>query len=239
MNPTGGYEEYAFVAPFYDHVVPYRNRPDVAFFVDAATKSNGRVLEIGCGTGRVLIPTARSGVEIVGLDLSARMLAVCRERLHQEEEEVRSRVELIEADMFAAGLRFLHGNHPANPLIAREWRQRFPSRQGSGIRQERLSQISRQIMYDATGNLLSHRLVLQSQKSRFAVRRSATRAVCERVATIHEQVIHPVANSVRRDQELECLLRAGSCRGQQREHQGNENNDGQGPRRRPKPRMQA
>jgi len=104
MNPTGGYEEYAFVAPFYDHVVPYRNRPDVAFFVDAATKSNGRVLEIGCGTGRVLIPTARSGVEIVGLDLSARMLAVCRQRLRQEEEEVQSRVELIEADMRAFDL---------------------------------------------------------------------------------------------------------------------------------------
>jgi hypothetical protein len=45
MNLTGGYEEYAFVAPFYDHVVPYRNRPDVAFFVDAATKSNGRAVE--------------------------------------------------------------------------------------------------------------------------------------------------------------------------------------------------
>jgi SAM-dependent methyltransferase len=104
MNLTGGYEEYAFVAPFYDHVVPYRNRPDVAFFVDAATKSNGLVLEIGCGTGRILIPTARAGVEIVGLDLSARMLAVCRERLRQEEETVQSRVELVEGDMRAFDL---------------------------------------------------------------------------------------------------------------------------------------
>ncbi|MBI4611172.1 MAG: hypothetical protein HY726_19455 [Candidatus Rokubacteria bacterium] len=32
MDRSGGYEEYAFVAEFYDHVVPYRERQDVAFF---------------------------------------------------------------------------------------------------------------------------------------------------------------------------------------------------------------
>jgi hypothetical protein len=33
MSDAGGYEEYAFVADLYDHVVPYHERPDVAFFV--------------------------------------------------------------------------------------------------------------------------------------------------------------------------------------------------------------
>jgi hypothetical protein len=50
MSLAGGYDQYAFVAAFYDHVVPYRSRPDVTFFVDAAMES-GRVLEVGCGTG--------------------------------------------------------------------------------------------------------------------------------------------------------------------------------------------
>ncbi|HKS95839.1 MAG TPA: class I SAM-dependent methyltransferase [Terriglobia bacterium] len=92
-------DEYRRAAEFYDYVVPYRERRDVAFFVEIARDSGGPVLEIGCGTGRVLIPTARAGVEIVGLDASPAMLSRCREKLAAEREEVRSRVKLVEADM--------------------------------------------------------------------------------------------------------------------------------------------
>jgi SAM-dependent methyltransferase len=102
---AGGYEEYAFVADLYDYVVPYRSRPDVAFFVDAARAAGSPVLEVGCGTGRVLIRTARAGIDIVGLDASAAMLAVCRERLQNEPEAVQSRVQLVQADMRAFDLR--------------------------------------------------------------------------------------------------------------------------------------
>lgn len=99
MDPTGGYVEYPFVAEFYDYVVPYRDRQDVAFFVEMARRSEGPVLELGCGTGRVLIPTARAGVEIVGLDLSPSMLSVCREKLSREPQAVQSRVQLVQGDM--------------------------------------------------------------------------------------------------------------------------------------------
>lgn len=99
MDPTGGYVEYGFVADFYDLVPPYRDRPDVAFFVDSARLSGGPVLEVGCGTGRVLIPTAEAGVEIVGLDLSSRMLDTCRRKLATRPDSVRKRVRLVEADM--------------------------------------------------------------------------------------------------------------------------------------------
>jgi SAM-dependent methyltransferase len=90
-------DKYALIADLYDHVVPYRERPGVEFFVDAASEAGGPVLEIGCGTGRVLIPTARAGIDIVGLDLSPRMLAVCRERLRLEREPVQSRAMLFVA----------------------------------------------------------------------------------------------------------------------------------------------
>lgn len=38
-----------------------------------------RVLDAGCGTGRVAVELARRGVEVVGVDVSASMLATARE----------------------------------------------------------------------------------------------------------------------------------------------------------------
>lgn len=118
MTQTGGYEEYAFIADLYDHVVPYRDRPDIAFFVEAASKAGSPVLEVGCGTGRVLIPTARAGVDIVGLDLSAHMLAVCHQRLLDEPEAIQSKVRLVQADMrrFDLGRMFTLVTIPFRPF---------------------------------------------------------------------------------------------------------------------------
>lgn len=111
-------EAYAFIADLYDQVGPYRERPDVAYYVDAAMRAGGPVLEVGCGTGRVLIPTARAGVEIVGLDASAAMLAECRAKLDEEPASVQSIVELVEADMRAFGLRrqFTLATFPFRPF---------------------------------------------------------------------------------------------------------------------------
>src|SRR5438094_9850578 len=99
MTGSSGCEEHAFIADLYDHVVAYRDRPDVGFFIEAARNAGSPVLEIGCGTGRVLIPTARAGLDIVGLDLSPHMLAVCRQRLLDESEAVQERVRLVQGDM--------------------------------------------------------------------------------------------------------------------------------------------
>ncbi len=99
MNAHSEYDEYAFLAEFYDFVVPYRERRDVEFFVEMARESGGPVLEVGCGTGRVLIPTARAGIPILGIDSSRQMLARCQEKLAAESEDVRNRVHLLQADM--------------------------------------------------------------------------------------------------------------------------------------------
>ena len=116
---AGGYTEYRFTAEFYDHIVPYRERQDVAFFVEMAQATGGPVLEIGCGTGRVLIPTARAGIEIVGLDLSPSMLTIGRERLAAEPAEVQARAQLIEGDMraFDLGRQFALITLPFRPFL--------------------------------------------------------------------------------------------------------------------------
>jgi len=71
-----GWDEYA---PFYDwENAQTLGRRDVPFWRRAALKAKGRVLELGCGTGRVTTPLARAGVDIVGIDRSAPMLARAR-----------------------------------------------------------------------------------------------------------------------------------------------------------------
>ena len=99
MDRVDDDDSYASIADFCEHVVPYRDRADVDPFVDAINDSAGPVLEAGCCTGRVLIPTARSGVAITGLDLSAAMLDVCGTKLGAEPGAVHARANLIRADM--------------------------------------------------------------------------------------------------------------------------------------------
>jgi SAM-dependent methyltransferase len=113
-----GLDEYAAIADLYDHVALYRDRPDIAFFVDAAVQAGSPVLELGCGSGRVLIPTAQAGIDIVGLDLSAHMLGVCRERLLREPAAVQEKATLVHADMrrFDLGRTFTLATIPFRPF---------------------------------------------------------------------------------------------------------------------------
>jgi SAM-dependent methyltransferase len=99
MPETNEYLTNDYIAEFYDYVVPYRTRQDVSFFVQMAQEAGGPVLEVGCGTGRVLIPTAREGRPITGLDVSGPMLDVCRTRLANEAADVQARVTLVQYDM--------------------------------------------------------------------------------------------------------------------------------------------
>jgi SAM-dependent methyltransferase len=50
-------------------------RRDVNYWRRFVRESQAPVLELGCGTGRVLAPIAREGVPVVGVDRSAPMLA--------------------------------------------------------------------------------------------------------------------------------------------------------------------
>ena len=94
------HDEYAVTADLYDHVVPYRDRDDVNFFVALAKELEAPVLEIGCGTGRVLIPIAQAGIDVVGLDLSPTMLEVCRRRLRTEPAETSAEPGAAAASIF-------------------------------------------------------------------------------------------------------------------------------------------
>jgi len=73
---------------------------DIAFYVSLSRKLGPRkVLELGCGTGRITLPLAQIGFEVVGLDNQPEMLHKAEERRLQSSAEVRKRLVFIEDDM--------------------------------------------------------------------------------------------------------------------------------------------
>jgi SAM-dependent methyltransferase len=88
MSPYVDYAEY------YDAHV---SRIDIPFYLEYAEQCGSPILELACGTGRVLIPIAEAGYEIYGLDLSENMLDRCRSKV--AERGLEGRAHLYLADM--------------------------------------------------------------------------------------------------------------------------------------------
>lgn len=72
---------------------------DVEFYRELARQTAGPVLDVGCGTGRVAIALARDGHEVLGVDLSAPMLAQAERRRQALQPDVAARLLFLEADM--------------------------------------------------------------------------------------------------------------------------------------------
>ena len=74
MSTTASYE---YTARFYDAAYGEASaqRADAVFYQTLAAETGGPVLELGCGTGRALLPIAAGGIECAGVDLSPAMLA--------------------------------------------------------------------------------------------------------------------------------------------------------------------
>ena len=99
-RPTpSGYDTVEIIGELYDHVPVYKARLDIDFYAEAARATPGDVLELGCGTGRVLIPIARLGKKITGIDSSPRMLAQCKAQLTSEPAAVREMATVKAGDM--------------------------------------------------------------------------------------------------------------------------------------------
>ena len=83
-NPAEGWGGWDQYAPFYDwENAQTVQRRDVAFWQRLASMQSGAVLELGCGTGRITLPVARTGASVVGIDRSEPMLVRGRQRLRR------------------------------------------------------------------------------------------------------------------------------------------------------------
>jgi len=75
------------VAGFYDVVYEkIRDKIDRKFYIDRILATEGPVLEVGCGSGRLLVEALEKGADIYGIDLSNNMLDVLRSKIKPEEQ---------------------------------------------------------------------------------------------------------------------------------------------------------
>lgn len=72
---------------------------DVAYYVAVAERHGGRVLEYGCGSGRISLPLARAGHDVTGVDRSPAMLKQLRAVLSAEDPDVQGRMHIRRGDM--------------------------------------------------------------------------------------------------------------------------------------------
>ena len=88
---------YTTVARFYD--AENRDKTDdLAMFSRLAAQYPGAILDVGCGTGRVLIHLAQKGHAVHGLDNDRAMLARLESKL-QERPRLRERIAYVCADV--------------------------------------------------------------------------------------------------------------------------------------------
>lgn len=63
--------------------------PEIGYFQGVIERSGQPALDVGCGTGRLLLPYLRAGLDVDGCDVSGDMLALCREKAEKEGLEAR------------------------------------------------------------------------------------------------------------------------------------------------------
>ena len=91
-------------AAYYD-LAYKRRRDDVRFYVEEARRANGPVLELGAGTGRVALPVAESGVEIVAVEPVPAMRAHAKEKRSSLPSSLARNLSLRAGDMRSVRLR--------------------------------------------------------------------------------------------------------------------------------------
>ncbi len=93
-------------AEYYD-LVHHGLPGEAEFYVGQAVRIGGATLELGCGTGRIAIPMAMSGVDVTGLDDSKAMLDVCRAK-KRAIGKTPGKLKLVQKDMadFDLGTEF-------------------------------------------------------------------------------------------------------------------------------------
>ncbi|MDH7508701.1 MAG: class I SAM-dependent methyltransferase [Methanomassiliicoccales archaeon] len=100
-------DEYEASAKYYD-IWTEDFRDDIDFYVQLIETAGPPILVCMCGTGRVLIPLAKKGYEVTGVDRSSAMLDRCAEKIELLDEKTQERIDIIQGDVrsFKTSKRF-------------------------------------------------------------------------------------------------------------------------------------
>src|SRR5258706_199636 len=93
--------DYDAIAPFYDIEHAHFDE-DLDVYLNFAELSGGPLLELACGSGRLLLPLAEAGFEGTGVDNSAKMLSLAEQRLQQT--GLTTPCTLVQQDMYSLHL---------------------------------------------------------------------------------------------------------------------------------------
>lgn len=89
---------YELLSQYYD-LIHDQLTEDINFVLALAKECGGPILELGCGTGRLLLPLVRAGYVVTGVDNEQAMLVRARQRLEGEADEIQKRAKLCRADV--------------------------------------------------------------------------------------------------------------------------------------------
>jgi len=101
MTTAPNYEYYGMMAEFWDLFRGDTSTwEDRFFYLDVVKKYGQPVLDVGCGTGRILLDFMQQGIDIDGVDNSPDMLA----RLHQKAEKLNLHPAVYQQEMHELSL---------------------------------------------------------------------------------------------------------------------------------------
>lgn len=99
--PVSDAQRFDRFAAYYD--ADYRHyQEDIELIGDLADQTGDPVLELGCGTGRVLLPLVEAGHQVTGVDISPALLAQAQEKLHAARRA--DQTTLVNADLRTVAL---------------------------------------------------------------------------------------------------------------------------------------
>ena len=89
-----GSEKTDLVVQYYDVCFGISGEAETEWYLSKARTFGGPVLDLACGTGRLALLVAKEGLEVTGVDQSAGMLSLFRQKLETQPPEVRRRVHV-------------------------------------------------------------------------------------------------------------------------------------------------
>ena len=92
------YDMDKHIPEIYDQLENGKN--DIDFLLNKLKKMNSpKILEPFCGTGRLLLPLAKNGYKITGIDISRAMLEHLKTKINRLDKSIQNNIELIQDDV--------------------------------------------------------------------------------------------------------------------------------------------